>query len=259
MKNNSYSFIAILLAFLALSCLNSCVSSKKLAYFTNLQRDSTATIEEQRLQTKINVSDILQINISTPDPITTAILNSSTAINTGQGGVSGYLVDETGSIKLPLIGLVKAEGLTKIQLANAITETLLSKQIAKTPIVNVRIVNFKITVLGEVSRPGVIPVPNERMTLPEALASAGDLTSYGKRDNVLLIREVDGKRITKRFSLNQSQLFDKDIYNLQNQDIIYVEPNSARAAASDRTTQLIPYFFSAASLLIVIYLQFIKN
>ena len=259
MKNNSYSFIAILLAFLAISSLNSCVSSKKLAYFTNLQKDSTATIDEQRLQTKINVSDILQINISTPDPITTAILNSSTAINTGQGGVSGYLVDETGSIKLPLIGSVKAEGLTKIQLANAITETLLSKQIAKTPIVNVRIVNFKITILGEVSRPGVIPVPNERMTLPEALASAGDLTSYGKRDNVLLIREVDGKRITKRFSLNQSQLFDKDIYNLQNQDIIYVEPNSARAAASDRTTQLIPYFFSAASLLIVIYLQFIKN
>jgi polysaccharide export outer membrane protein len=259
MKKNSYSFIAILLAFLALSCLNSCVSSKKLAYFTNLQKDSTATIDEQRLQTKINVSDILQINISTPDPITTAILNSSTAINTGQGGVSGYLVDETGSIKLPLIGLVKAEGLTKIQLANSITETLLSKQIAKTPIVNVRIVNFKVTILGEVSRPGVIPVPNERMTLPEALASAGDLTSYGKRDNVLLIREVDGKRITKRFSLNQSQLFDKDIYNLQNQDIIYVEPNSARAAAADRTTQLIPYFFSAASLLIVIYLQFIKN
>jgi polysaccharide export outer membrane protein len=166
---------------------------------------------------------------------------------------------KTGSIKLPLIGLVKAEGLTKIQLANSITETLLSKQIAKTPIVNVRIVNFKVTILGEVSRPGVIPVPNERMTLPEALASAGDLTAFGKRDNVLLIREVDGKRITRRFSLNQSQLFDKDIYNLQNQDIIYVEPNSARAAAADRTTQLIPYFFSAASLLIVIYLQFIKN
>ncbi|WP_348085228.1 polysaccharide biosynthesis/export family protein [Mucilaginibacter sp.] len=235
------------------------MSSKKLAYFSNLQRDSMATIDEQRLQTKINVSDILQINISTPDPITTAILNSSTAVNTGQGGVSGYLVDETGSIKLPLIGSVKAEGLTKIQLANTITETLLSKQIAKAPIVNVRIVNYKVTILGEVARPGVIPVPNERITLPEALASAGDLTAYGKRDNVLLIREVDGKRITKRFSLNQSQLFDKDIYNLQNQDIIYVEPNSARAAGADRTTQLIPYFFSAVSLLIVIYLQFIKN
>ncbi|RWY48075.1 polysaccharide biosynthesis/export family protein [Mucilaginibacter gilvus] len=259
MKKNYSTFLAILLTFLAISSLNSCVNAKKLAYFTNLQKDSTATIDEQRLQTKINVSDILQINISTPDAITTAILNSSTAINTGQGGVSGYLVDETGSIKLPLIGSVKAEGLTKIQLASSITETLLSKQLAKVPIVNVRIVNFKVTILGEVSRPGVIPVPNERITLPEALASAGDLTAYGKRDNVLLIREVDGKRITKRFSLNQSQLFDKDIYNLQNQDIVYVEPNSAKAASADRTTQLIPYFFSAASLLIVIYLQFIKN
>nr|WP_294950549.1 polysaccharide biosynthesis/export family protein [uncultured Mucilaginibacter sp.] len=259
MKKNIYSFFAILLAFVALSSLNSCVSSKKLTYFNNLQKDTTFAIDVQRLETKINIADILQINISLPDPQTTLILNSSTAVNTGGGGASGYLVDETGFIKLPLIGSIKAEGLTKIQLANVITETILSKQIGKSPIVNVRIVNYKVTILGEVARPGVIPVPNERITLPEALGAAGDLTAYGKRTNVLLIRELNGKRITKRFSLNESQLFDKDIYNLQNQDIIYVEPNSARAAAADRTTQLIPYFFSAVSLLIVIYLQFIKN
>jgi len=259
MKKTTYSLLAISLAFVALSFLSSCISSRKLAYFNNIQKDSTAAITEQRLETKINVADLLQINMSTLDPATTAILNSSTAVNSGQGGVSGYLVDETGNIKMPLLGSVKAEGLTKIQLADYITNTLLSKQIAKNPIVNVRIVNFKVTVLGEVGHPGVIAVPNERITLPEALASAGDLTLYGKRSNVLLIREVDGKRTWKRFSLNESQLFDKDIYNLQNQDIIYVEPNNARAASSDRTTQLIPYFFSAASLLIVIYLQFIKK
>lgn len=258
MKKNSYSLIVILLAVLAMSSLNSCVSSRNLAYFNNIKRDTSYVIDEQRLETKINISDILQINISTPDQATTAMLNSSTAVNTGQGGYSGYLVDETGIIKIPLIGAIKAEGLTKIQLANSITETLLSKQIAKTPIVNVRIVNFKVTVLGEVSKPGVVAVPNERITLPEALAQSGDLTSFGRRNNVLLIREQNGKRITKRFSLNDSQLFEKDIYNLQNQDIIYVEPNDAKAAAADRSTQLIPYFFSAASLLLVIYLQFIK-
>lgn len=259
MKKTTFSLLAISLAFVALSFLSSCISSRKLAYFNNIQKDSTAAITEQRLETKITISDLLQINISTLDPQTTAILNTSTAVNSGQGGLSGYLVDETGNIKMPLLGSVKAEGLTKIQLADYITATLLSKQIAKNPIVNVRIVNFKVTVLGEVGHPGVIPVPNERITLPEALGAAGDLTAYGKRNNVLLIREVDGKRTWKRFSLNESQLFDKDIYNLQNQDIIYVEPNSARAATADRTTQLIPYFFSAVSLLIVIYLQFIKK
>ncbi|TFF38827.1 polysaccharide biosynthesis/export family protein [Mucilaginibacter psychrotolerans] len=259
MKKNTYSLLAISLAFVASLMLSSCISGRKLAYFNNIQRDSSATINEQRLEAKINVGDLLQINISTPDQITTAILNSATAINSGQGGVSGYLVDETGNIKLPLLGTVKAEGLTKIQLANFITTNLLDNQLAKSPIVNVRIVNFKVTVLGEVGRPGVISVPNERITLPEALASAGDLTSFGKRNNVLLIREVDGKRTWTRFSLNESQLFDKGIYNLQNEDIIYVEPNSAKAASSDRTTQLIPYFFSTASLLIVIYLQFIKK
>ncbi|OOQ57061.1 polysaccharide biosynthesis/export family protein [Mucilaginibacter pedocola] len=260
MKKKPYSLVFFLLALVVLSVLGSCSSSKKLAYFNNVQRDTTYDVDQQRLETKINVSDILQINISTPDQITTAILNSSTAQNTGQqGGYNGYLVDESGMIKLPLIGSVKAVGLTKAELASSISEALLSKQIAKMPIVNVRIVNFKITVLGEVNHPGIVQVPNEHITLPEALAQSGDLTAYGRRNNVLLIREKDGKRITKRFSLNDSQLFEKDIYNLQNQDIIYIEPNNARAASADRSTQLIPYAFSAVSLLIVIYLQFIKN
>ena len=259
MKNITPAFFTILLSFLALSCLNSCVSSSKLAYFNNIRHDSISTINVQKLETKIEIADILQINMSTPDNLTTAILNSNTAVNSGGGGVSGYLVDQTGSIKLPLIGSVKAIGLTKIQLADTITKVLLVKQIAKNPIVNVRILNFKVTVLGEVNHPGVITVTNERITLPEALGGAGDLTPYGVRTNVLLIRELDGKRIFKRFSLNNSELFDKDIYNLQNQDIIYVEPNSAKAAATSRATQLLPYAFSVFSLLLVIYTQFIRK
>ncbi|AMR34091.1 hypothetical protein A0256_22895 [Mucilaginibacter sp. PAMC 26640] len=259
MKKTTSAFFAILLAVVALSSLNSCISSRKLAYFNNIQHDSTAVIDVQRLETKIAVADILQINISTPDNLTTGILNANTAVSSGGNGVSGYLVDQSGDIKIPLIGAVKAVGLTKIQLSDAITKVLLDKQIAKNPIVNVRILNFKVTVLGEVNRPGVIQVANERITLPEAIGNAGDLTVYGKRNNVLLIREVDGKRTWKRFNLNNSELFDKDIYNLQNQDIIYIEPNNARAAASDRSTQLIPYAFSAISLLLVIYVQFIKN
>lgn len=259
MKKNTFAFVTVSLAFLALFALNSCSSSRKLSYFNNIQHDSTATIDVQKLETKIAVADILQINISTPDNITTAILNSNTAISSGGVGASGYLVDQTGSVKLPLIGSVTAVGLTKIQLSDAITKILLDKQIAKNPIVNVRILNFKITVLGEVGHPGVIPVANERITLPEAIAGAGDLTAYGRRNNVLLIREIDGKRIWKRFSLNNSELFDKDIYNLQNQDIIYVEPNGAKAFSANGTNLIIPYVFSGISLLLVLYVQFIKK
>jgi polysaccharide export outer membrane protein len=259
-KNTTYSLVTFLFAIVLLSSLNSCVTAKKLTYFNNIVRDSTSVIQINKLETVIANNDLLSINISTPDAATTSILNSQFAINESQaqGGVSGYLVDEKGVIKIPLIGTIKAAGLTKSQLAASITSTLLSKKVAIDPIVNVRLINFKVTVLGEVTRPGVFPAPNERMTLPEALGLAGDLSPYGKRNNVLLIREIGGKRIYKRFSLNKDQLFDPEIYNLQNQDIIYVEPNDARAAAGDRTTQLLPIFFSAASLLLVIYTQFIR-
>ena len=260
MKKTTYSLFTFLLAIISLSSLNSCVNAKKLTYFNNIVRDSTSVIEVNKLETTIAKNDLLSINISTPDVTTTTMLNSQFAVNLaeGQGGLSGYLVDENGVVKIPLIGVIKAAGLTKSQLASSIANAILSKKIAIDPIVNIRIINFKVTVLGEVTRPGVFPAPNERMTLPEALGMAGDLTPYGKRNNVLLIREVEGKRIYKRFSLNKDQLFDQDIYNLQNQDIIYVEPNNARAATGDRTTQLLPIFFSVVSLLLVIYTQFIR-
>jgi polysaccharide export outer membrane protein len=246
----------LLLAFVILFSLSSCIDSKKLAYFNNITRDSTSQIQVQALETKISKNDILQINITTLDEVTTRLFNAATL--TSGTTTPGYLVDETGIIKIPLIGPLKAEGLTKIQLATLISETILNKKYAKEPIVTVRILNYKVTVLGEVARPGVIPVPNERITLPEALGAAGDLTTYGRRQNVLLIREVNGQRIYKRFSLNQDQMFDKDIYNLQNQDIIYVEPNNARAATADRSTQLIPIGLSAISLLITLYVLFVK-
>jgi len=260
-KALSYLFTLILgLTFIA--NLNSCVSTKQLAYFNSIPRDSTIKIQGQPVETVISKSDVLQIVFSTLDPATTAILNS---VNSGSSGIissnvvtGGYLVDETGTIKLPLIGSIKAEGLTKRQLATAITDMVLTKKIALDPIVTVRIVSYKITVLGEVNHPGVVPVPNEHITLPEALGAAGDLTIYGKRTNITLIREVGDKRIFKHFSLNSDQMFDKDIYNLQNQDVIYVEPNKTRAASADVTTQLLPTAISVVSLLIVLYVQ-LKN
>jgi len=238
--------------------LYSCQSSKDLAYFNNIKRDTTTQIQVQNLETVIIKNDVLQIGISTPDEATTRMLNAPPALNAG-GAVGGYLVDETGIIKLPLLGEIKAGGLTKRQLASLITDQLLTKKLAKEPIVTVRIINYKITVLGEVGHPGIVNVPDERITLPEALAQCGDLTAFGKRGNVLLIRENGGKRIFKRFSLNQDQLFDKDIYNLQNQDIIYVVPNNARAGQSDRFTTAYPLAISMVSILLVLYINFVRK
>jgi polysaccharide biosynthesis/export protein len=262
MKNLQSRLNTVLSGFLLICILASCVDSKKIVYFNNIPKDSVGTVQPQTEQTIISQNDILKIVIGSLDEQTTQILNglnlvpetNSAAQSTGM--LNGYLVDENGTIKIPLIGSVKAAGLTKTELATNIANELTVNKIAIDPIVTVRIISFKITVLGEVNRPGVIPVPNERITLPEAIGSAGDLTVYGKRDNILLIREIGNKRIYKRFSLNDDQLFNKDIYYLQNQDIIYVAPNSAKAALSDRTTQLLPVMFSALSLIVVILSQF---
>jgi polysaccharide export outer membrane protein len=243
--------------------LSSCVDSKKLAYFNNIQRDTTVVNQAVPKLFTINKNDLLQINVQSLDQQAMAVLNqiniappSSTDVLTDvhpqSANASGTLVDESGDIKLPLIGIVKAEGLTKQELATAITKLLIEKKIALDPIVNVRILNYKITVLGEVNHPGVIPVPNEKITLPDALGLAGDLTIYGRRDNVLLVRLEDNKIVYKRFSINNDRLFDKDLYYLQNNDLIYVEGNKTKAGLSERSTQTIPIALSALSLLAVL-------
>jgi len=107
-------------------------------------------------------------------------------------------------------------------------------------------------VLGEVAHPGVIPVPNEKITLPEAIGLAGDLTIYGRRDNVLLVRLVGDKLVYRRFSLNNDRMFAKDLYYLQNNDLIYVEANKAKAGLSERSTQTIPIYLSVLSLLTIL-------
>jgi polysaccharide biosynthesis/export protein len=259
----TFGLYVLLLGLYFICSLSSCLSSKQQAYFNNIKRDSISNIHPDTIETRISKNDVLQVSISTLDPATTAQLNpaniTSSIAATGGSALGGYLVDESGMIVLPLIGPVKAEGLTKKQLAKVITDHLLDEKIAKSPLVVVRIVNYKITVLGEVNRPGVVNVPNEKITLPEALGQAGDLTIYGRRNNVLLIREDGDKRIYKRFSLNDSQLFDKDIYNLRNQDIIYVEPNNAKVSTADRTTQLLPVVISVVSLVLVLYVTLIRD
>lgn len=251
--------------------MNSCVNSKKLAYFNNISRDTTVQMQAVPPVFKISKNDLLQITVESLDIQTMAVLNQTNGAPTASSGVTaqmpttplpgsspaagnvaGNLVNEQGNITLPLLGIVKAAGLTKEELATEIKKELIDKKIVLDAIVTIRILNFKITILGEVNHPGVIPVPNEKITLPEALGLAGDLTPYGRRDNVLLARLVGNKLVYKRFSLNDDRLFDKDLYFLENNDLIYIEGNKAKAGQSDRSTQTIPVILSALSLLAIL-------
>jgi polysaccharide biosynthesis/export protein len=262
MKKAFFLLRYICSGFLVLSLLNSCVNIKKLTYFNTITKDSVTTIQPIASHTIIKKNDILQINIFTLDEVVTRMMNPTVSLGSSgmvAGSPAGYLVDESGIIKLPLIGPLKVDGMTKTQLSTAITDELLNRKIAKDPVVTVRISNYEITVLGEVAKPGVQNVPNELITLPEALGQAGDLTIFGKRDKILLIREVNGKRIYKRFNLNDQQAFDPDLYNLQNRDIIYVEPNRAKATSSDNTTFFISISLTIMSFLLTIYGQLIRR
>jgi len=165
--------------------------------------------------------------------------------------VFGYLVDQKGYIKFPILGNVYAEGLSKQMLADNITKLLVSQRLLLEPIVNIRYLNYKVTVLGEVGKPMVINVPNEKITILEALGLAGDITIYGKKDNVLLIREETSKKIVKRINISSASLLTSPYYYLQSNDIIYVEPNKAKVSSSSDVKQWLPMVISGLTLIVL--------
>ncbi len=163
---------------------------------------------------------------------------------------AGYLVDATGSVTCPVIGRVSLLNLTTPEAADVLMARL-SQQV-NNPFVTVRIVNFQVTVFGEVNRPVVLNVSRERMTLPEALSLAGDLTIYGKRENVLIVRERLGSREFGRVDLQDRSVLQSPYYYLQPNDLVYVEPKRSRKAQSGRVFPFLPTIFSGASLLATI-------
>ena len=184
----------------------SCISSRKTVYFYNV-KDTTFLQRDPESQTPIHENDILSISISSLNAEASAIFNNpNDQCNQGDYHLpaqlhesSGYLVNTDGNIQFPVLGNIKAAGLTKNQLKENITNAILSKKLLKDPIVDIRYLNFEVTVIGEVAHPTVITVPSEKISLIKAIGFAGDLTIYGKRDNVLLIREEDGKRKTQAY------------------------------------------------------------
>lgn len=244
----------ILIALLcATILLPSCVSTRGAVYFNELTESEFASTVES-LEPIIQQGDLLSISVNSRNPEATLVFNSPnmlvTQASTASGSMaqaSGYLVDEEGFIQFPFLGNIRAAGLSKIKLKEYITAELSKQKLLIDPIVNIRYLNYRVSVLGEVARPSVLNIPNEKVTLLEALGLAGDLTIYAKRDNILLIREENGMKKIIRIDLTSSELFTSPHYYLKSNDIIYVEPNKTKVASASWTTQWLPIAFSALS------------
>jgi polysaccharide export outer membrane protein len=229
--------------------ITSCVSPKSIVYF---QGDSSRYYSQDitaKYIPKIQSNDILSIVVgslnaeanevfNTPNLFTTASTNYSSTGGGARVQPLGYLVDNDGNIEVPLVGKVKIAGLTTTDAADTLRLRL--QNFLKEPSVIVRNLNFKISVLGEVRIPAVYVIPDEKITLPEVLSLAGDLTIYGNRNNVMIIREENGKREYARLDLTTRDIFDSPYYYLHKNDVIYVEPVKAKMLDTDSRIRTVP-------------------
>ncbi len=238
----------------------SCTSYKNVPYLQNPEVVNSFNEELPMYDAKIMPKDLLTITVNSTDPdaaapfnliVQTAINSARTSNLTQQPSLQQYLVNNEGYIDFPVLGRLKVGGLTKNQAEDLIREKL-NPYLREAPIVTVRMANYKISVLGEVAKPGTFTVNNEKVNIFEALAMAGDLTVWGLRDNVKLIREdAKGKREIIELNLNNSEIVTCPYYYLQQNDILYVSPNKTKAKNSDigQSTSL---WFSATSILVSI-------
>ena len=244
---------------MAIFLFASCQSYKKVPYLQDAEVVGQSVLQETLYDARIMPKDQLTIMVSCTNPELAAPFNLGVAGSVGftagnsqgtsQSAQQTYLVDNEGNINFPVLGTLKVGGLTKKEVEQMIVEKL-RPYIKETPIVTARMVNYKISVLGEVASPGTFTIGNEKVNLLEALAMAGDMTIYGIRDNVKLIREsAGGKQQIITLDLNKVETLISPYYWLQQNDIIYVTPNKAKARNSDisNSTSL---WFSATSILV---------
>lgn len=250
-KTLTYSF----LLFLVMQ-LSSCKTREKLVYFQSTGKD-TVTQGKSNYTPVFQTDDFLAITVTGEDPEAALPFNLPTAaaassINSGYTmgtpATNGYLIDANGTINLPFLGSVKIAGLNRIEATNLIQSKL--EPYLKNSVVQMQILNYKVTVLGDVKSPGTFKIPNERITLLEAIGLAGGMKMTGLRKNVLVIRDDNGKKTEHRVDLTSKELFSSPVYYLAQNDVVYVEPNVTALSESTiwRTTGTI--FISLSSLII---------
>lgn len=253
MKKYNVLFLSTLIVLLC-----SCASTKDIAY---LQNSQNIDYEQSKYlyDAKIMPKDILTITISTVNPEAAApfnltvptVFNQNRSSTYSQPSIQSYLVDNNGQIEFPVVGMITVGGLTKSECENLVLTKIkpyLNEN--ERPVVTVRMANYKISVLGEVAKPGMFTVDNEKINILEALAKAGDLTIYGVRNKVKLIREDEtGKKQIYTLNLNDASIVNSPYYYLQQNDIVYVEPNKVKSRNSNIGSST-TIWFSATSILI---------
>jgi polysaccharide export outer membrane protein len=250
-----YRYVCIGAALLVASCS----SPKKTLYFNTNEPNDTTKIAVQSLprpEVLISSDDIVAINISSVDAFTlkdpVAIFNEggipyniSPQAGTQGSTVKGYLVDPEGFVDFPVVGKIKLAGLTPTQAKEKMGKILVEH--IKSPVVEVRVLNYKINMLGEIARVGPVLAPNHKINILEAIAAAGDIPITGRKDNVTIIREINGKQEFGTINLNSKNLFTSPYYYLQKNDIVYVEPNRLKR---QQTNEFLLFYLPTISALI---------
>jgi polysaccharide export outer membrane protein len=248
----SNNLLKLSLFILLLSGLTSCMSYKKIPYFQDLNKTQVSSEDITNLSLPtIQPMDQLSISVTSLNQDAANVFSNSipNAGTTSTSPVYGYVVDLSGNVNLPLVGVMKVSGLTTTQLATQLQQQLLT-YLSK-PTVYVRMVNFKVAVLGDVLRPNVYTSNSERLTITEALSLAGDLNITGKREDVIIVREVDGKRTYIPVDMLSKNLFQSPYFYLKPNDLIYVTPSKAKSDQIDTGYRNASLIISALSLVAI--------
>lgn len=246
-KELSRNFI-ILLACVAFC--SSCISKKEVLYFQDIE-SLTEQNQNTNYNTVIRPDDLLSVTVSSQDPESVAIFNpvagAANALRTTNDRLGTYLVDKNGNIEFPYLGTLAIANKTRIEAIQLLRDRI--REFAKEAVIDLRILNFSISVLGEVQRPGTFTIPNERITVLEALGLAGDMTIFGERKTVKIIREEEGVKTYGELDFTSIDLVNSPFYYLQQNDVIIVSPNKAQiqSGAFNRNSTI---FISIAGIVI---------
>ena len=246
-----------------------------MVYFSDIDQKTYSEPINNKVDAKIQPDDLLSITVTSLSPEANVLFNRGALPSIGSEFSSGggstayarsgsfnesYLVDGDGEIDFPIIGKLSVGGLSRNQAKEMLTKRL--EEYLKEPIVFIRFLNFRISVIGEVARPSTFTVPTERINILEALGMAGDMTPYGKRESVLVMREEGGIRTITRLNMNSKEVINSPYFYLQQNDVIYVEPDKAlrgQVSNASTTARVVQVAASVTSLIIVIITQFFIN
>ena len=262
MKKYTLILCSLILSIMGAGVLSSCGTSKDVVYFQDLKPgESEITMPEVQAIT-VQPEDKISIIVNSRDmqltnlfnlPYVSKQLGSTSQLSNNNQGISGYTVDDEGNIDFPVLGKVHVAGLKREEIAEQIKNELMTKNLVKDPVVTVEFMNLCVSVLGEVNNPGRFAIARDRLTILDALSMAGDLTIYGNRQKVLVLRQEDGQQRVYGVNLTSGEhVYTSPAYYLQQNDVVYVEPNSVRSRQSTvngNNVRSTSFWISLASLL----------